>query len=256
MLEQFSMIFGQLQKPIKVLHEKNVLRRAAWNRLPGLAMAFLVPSQLRSTPCWNGICSSQTSPLRMLIRTVSFLRTEHGNCRRSFLVRLAKESRCPCASPTVRKLGRRDRILMPENPTDGKFEESRIHTRSIHLLNQDQVHGITGSGRTESARPGPSPVDHREREGRLDPDQDQGITGRQTRCRLDPDQIHGITGSQAMQAQPGPKPVGHWEHTGRRADRRSKGDGRWESKNLCSTCEQGCCGQSAASLPLRLPTNT
>ena len=43
-------------------------------------------------------------PLRTLIRTLSFLQTEHGNCRRSFLVRLAKESGCPYTSPTVGKL--------------------------------------------------------------------------------------------------------------------------------------------------------
>ena len=63
----------------------------------------------------------------------------------------------------------------------------------------------------------------------LDPDQDQWITGRTGR---------------AMQAQPGPSPVdqlgAHWQTE----KWRSKGDGRWESKKLCSTCEQGCCGRS------------
>ena len=43
------------------------------------------------------------------------------------------------------------------------------------VLDRDQVQWITGSGT----------------------DQDQGITGRQTRGRLDPDQVHGITGRQA-----------------------------------------------------------
>ena len=98
---------------------------------------------------------------------------------------------------------------------------------------------------TDRARLGPSPMDHQEQAENLDPDQNQGITGRQRKCRT----------------RPGPKPVDHGETDRKAGSTRTKSsgslgahwsdgseaeqrEGRWKSKKLCSTCEQGCCGRS------------
>ena len=50
--------------------------------------------------------------------------------------------------------------------------------------------------------------------GRLDPDQDQWITGREQRS-----------------ACSGPSPMDHWEQTDRQSKQAETGVGRWESKN-------------------------
>ena len=71
-----------------------------------------------------------------------------------------------------------------------------------------------GETEAEHYQPGPRPVEHGE--------------DRQCIRKLDQDQVQWI----------------NWEHTGRKGERRSKGKDGGNPKSLCSTCEQGCCGQS------------
>ena len=85
--------------------------------------------------------------------------------------------------------------------SDGRSSKaSRIPTQSNHQLNQDQVQGITGSGRTEGARPGPKPEDHREQMKVARPGPKPRDHGETDAGKLDPDQVQGITGRQAGSA--------------------------------------------------------
>ena len=84
-------------------------------------------------------------------------------------------------------------------------------SRNACQLDQDQIQrGSTRSRRTDGARLGPKAGDHQEQTRKstptktnasremtdLDPDQNQGITGRKAgKRRLNQDQIQGITGS-------------------------------------------------------------
>ena len=137
---------------------------------------------------------------------------------------------------------------MPENPTDGELRQAES-TRSVttystrtkskgslgaggqRVLDRDQDQWITGSRRNGSTRT-------KTKGSRGDRGMQNSTRTKTRRSRGDRPKV---------QAQPGPSPVDHWEHTGRKERQAETGEGRWESKNcLCSTCEQGCCGQCAA----------
>ena len=53
-----------------------------------------------------------------------------------------------------------------------------MYTKCANLLTRTKSKGSLGVGGQKTTRLGPSPVDHQERNNKLDPDRNQGITGR------------------------------------------------------------------------------
>ena len=85
-------------------------------------------------------------------------------------------------------------ILMPENPTDGDSRQAESRYSVTTYSTRTKSKGSLGAG-------GQTALDRNQdqwitgsRANQLDPDQDQGITARQSKTELDPDQNQRITG--------------------------------------------------------------